>query len=40
MMAKLMGVDRKLESTVMDLIELVVSSKVDDDRWRRALGGP
>jgi len=33
MMAKLMGVDRTLESTVMDLIELAVSSEVEDD-WR------
>jgi len=40
MMAELVGVDRTLESTVMDLIELAVSSKVDDDRWRWVSGGP
>jgi len=32
MMAELMGMVPTPASTVMDLIELVVSSKVDDDR--------
>jgi len=34
MMAELMGAVKTPESTVIDQFELIVFSKVHDDRWR------